>query len=272
MNEQPGNPLIIEREGAVVRLIINRPKEGNAVTLEMAQAILRAAIACDDDPDVRCVVLTGSGPFFCVGGDISALSSTPDSRSAFLNELVSIMHMAIARLARMNKPLLVLVNGPAAGAGVSLTALGDVVLCAESAHFTMAYSAIGLTPDGGVSWWLPRLVGLRKAQEMIFTNRRISSTEAEAIGLVTRMVKNDMLASEGAGMAKRLASAASGAFGATRLLLLESYGTGLETQMEREVRAITSAVNTPESREGIAAFLEKRTPDFSGLRAKVVRT
>jgi len=160
--------------------------------------------------------------------------------------------------------LLVLVNGPAAGAGLSLAISGDVVLATRSAHFTAAYGAIGLTPDGGMSWVLPRLVGLRKAQEIILTNRRIKGDEAEAIGLVTRLVEDEQLMAEGRAMAAALAGSAVAAVGAARALLQESFSTGYETQLEREARAISAAGASVECREGLAAFFTKRPPDFRG--------
>jgi 2-(1,2-epoxy-1,2-dihydrophenyl)acetyl-CoA isomerase len=170
--------------------------------------------------------------------------------------------MAVSRLMRMAKPLAVLVNGPAAGAGLSLAISGDIVLAARSAHFTAAYGKVGLTPDGGMSWMLPRLVGMRRAQEIIVANRRIPAEEAASIGLVTRVVDDADLSREGAALAAELASSATLAIGGARALLLESHSNGLETQLEREARSIAAAGGTAESREGVAAFLERRAPDF----------
>lgn len=257
-------PLLVEREGSTVRLTLNRPDAGNAIDMGMARALLDAAIACDCDPDVRCVVLTGRGRMFCVGGDVGLFASAGDGVPALLSELAGTLHMAVSKLARMSKPLLVLVNGPAAGAGLSLALLGDIVIAAASAHFTAAYTAIGLTPDGGMTWLLPRLVGLRRAQEMILTNRRVGAAEAEAIGLVTRVAADDALAEEGCSSALLLTGAATTALGAARGLLLDSFDADLEGQMEREARAIARAGAGPEGREGILAFQEKRRPRFDG--------
>src|SRR3546814_36030 len=154
----------------------------------LARALLQAAIRCDTDPAIRCVVLTGAGKLFCGGGDVQAFSAAGDQVSSYLSELAGTLHMAVTRLMRMAKPLLVLVNGPAAGAGLSLAICGDMVLAARSAHFTAAYGMVGLSPDGGMSWLLPRLIGMRRAQAMIIGNQRVSANEAEAIGLVTRTV------------------------------------------------------------------------------------
>ena len=257
-------PVLFERDGAIVRLVLNRPEQGNAIDLDMARTLFAAAVRCDTDASIRCVVLTGAGRLFCAGGDVGVMAKAGDDAPAVVGELASTLHMAMARLARMQKPLLVLVNGPTAGAGLSLAIAGDVVIAGESSHFTAAYGAIGLSPDGGMSWLLPRLVGLRKAQDIILTNRRIKSDEAERIGLVTRTVADDALAAEREAVARPLAASATAALGAARALLTEAYTSGLETQMEREVRAISHAAGSAECKEGLAALFAKRKPDFEG--------
>lgn len=258
-------PVLFDVTEGIARVTLNRPEAGNAIDLAMARALAEIAIRCETDAQIRCVVLTGAGRLFCAGGDVSLFKSSGEHVAALLSELAGTLHMALTRFARMAKPLLVLVNGPAAGAGLSLAIGGDVVLCARSAHFTAAYGSLGLTPDGGMSWWLPRLVGLRKAQEIILTNRRIKADEAEAIGMVTRTVDDDALAAEGAALAARLAEAAIGALGAARALLRQSLETGLEAQLEREVAAITRSGAAPECREGLAAYFDKRPANFKGV-------
>ena len=257
--------LIFERDGAVAFITLNRPDAGNAIDRAMAESLVHAAISCDGDPAIRCVVLTGAGRAFCVGGDLALFASADDGRSGLLSEMAGVLHMAISRLSRMHKPLLVMVNGPAAGAGLGLALLGDVVLAAQSAHFTAAHTAIGLTPDGGLSWRLPRLVGLRRAQEMILTNRRIFAPEAELIGLVTRVVADSALVAEGEAVARALSYAATQALGAARALLLDSFANGLETQLELEARSIAAASVTADGSEGVAAFLAKRAPNYGKI-------
>jgi 2-(1,2-epoxy-1,2-dihydrophenyl)acetyl-CoA isomerase len=257
------SPVLLDIADGIARVTLNRPEAGNAIDLPMARALLDAAIRCDRDPSVRCVVLTGAGRMFCAGGDIAGFQSAGERADAYLSELAGTMTLALSRLARMAKPLLVLVNGPAAGAGLSIAIAGDVVLAVPDAHFTSAYTAIGLVPDCGLSWWLPRVVGLRRAQEMMVTNRRVGAEEAVAIGLVTRLV--DDLDAAGAETAAVLASSATGAIGEVRQLLLDSFSASLETQSEREGRAIAAAGVGAEGREGVAAFLAKRKPDFQGV-------
>lgn len=212
---------MFEREGSVARLVLNRPDAGNAIDVGLADALASAAEEVAGDESVRCVILTCAGRMFCVGGDIGGFASAGGHARAYLQALADRVHDAVKRLATMAKPLLVLVNGPAAGAGLSLAALGDVVLTGSSAHFTAAYSGIGLTADGGMTWLLPRLTGMRRAQEMILTNARQSAVDAAAHGLVTRTVADGTLCAEGDAMATQLTAAPTAALGAVRVLFLE---------------------------------------------------
>lgn len=257
------DPVLLAIRDGVAWLTLNRPEAGNAIDLPLARALLDAAIACDHDRAVRCVAVTGAGRMFCAGGDISGFQAAGDKADAYLSELAGTMTLALSRLARMPKPLLMLVNGPAAGAGLSIALSGDVVLAARSAHFTSAYTGIGLVPDCGLTWWLPRVAGLRRAQEMMVTNRRVGADEALEIGLVTRLA--DDLDAAGRETAAALAASPVGAVGAIRQLLLDSFSASLETQCEREGRAISAAGVGPEGREGVAAFLARRKPDFQGV-------
>lgn len=256
-------PLLFERDGAIARLTLNRPTAGNAIDMDLGRALMAAAIQCDEDASIRCVVLTGVGRLFCAGGDVGSFASAGDGLPALLKELTAYVHMTVSRLARMEKPLICAINGPAAGAGLGLAILGDLVLAARSSHFTSAYTAIGLTPDGGSSWLLPRLVGQRRAQELMLTNRRVTAPEAADMGLVTRVVEDADLAAETTALAQQLCAGATRALGRTRSLLLTSLTATLETQMEIEARGIADSARGAEGREGVAAFVQKRKPDFS---------
>jgi 2-(1,2-epoxy-1,2-dihydrophenyl)acetyl-CoA isomerase len=258
-------PVLLSVDGAIATITLNRPAVGNTVNMEMARALLAAAIACDQNASLRCVVLTGAGKLFCGGGDLSSFAEAGDAIPAFLSELAGTYHLAISRLMRMRKPLLVVVNGPAAGAGLSLALIGDVVIAAETAHFSAAYGSVGLSPDGGMSWLLPRLVGIRRAQEIIISNRRVSATEAAAMGMITRVVVDDDLAAEAVRASQTLAAAPTAAVAEARALLLESSDASLETQLEREARAIAVTGGTQDCREGVAAFAVRRKPNFTGV-------
>jgi 2-(1,2-epoxy-1,2-dihydrophenyl)acetyl-CoA isomerase len=256
-------PLLFERGGPVARLTLNRPEVGNAIDLPLARALMAASIACDEDDTIRCVLLSGAGKLFCAGGDVAAFAAAGEQVPQLLKELTANLHMAISRFARMNKPLVTAINGAAAGAGFGLAILGDIVLAARSAKLVTAYGGIGLSPDGGATWLLPRLVGLRRAQELALTDRRLTADEALALGLVTAVSEDASLMADASAQASKLADMAVRAIGRTRALLLSSFQTGLEEQMELEARAIADSGRDSESREGIAAFLAKRKPDFN---------
>ena len=154
----------------------------------LREKLLAAAQRCHEDSDIRCVVLTGTGRFFCTGGDIASFSDAGDQVPGILQALASTLNEALRLFSTMRKPVVIAVNGPAAGAGLGLAVCGDFVLCARSAHFSCGYTAIGLTPDAGTTWMLPRLIGLRRAQDMVLSNRRVACEEALSIGLVTCLV------------------------------------------------------------------------------------
>lgn len=251
-----------EVEGAVARIVLDRPEVGNALDIPMARELMECAIRCEGDAAIRCVVLTGSGKLYCTGGDVVAFSNAGDKLPEFLREITAYVHAAISSLVKMDKPLLVAVNGPVAGAGVGLAILGDIVLADPAAHFTLAYTAIGMTPDGATTWMLPRLIGLRRAQELCLTNRRIKAEEAAAIGLITRVTAAGALQAETDALALSLAQSATTALGATRKLLLESFSNPLEAQMELESRTISAQARTRDGQEGVSAFVEKRKPRF----------
>ncbi|MBB95480.1 MAG: enoyl-CoA hydratase [Rhodobacteraceae bacterium] len=254
--------VLIDRAGPVARLTLNRPDAGNAFNQPMADALLEAALAVANDPEVRVVTLTGAGRMFCVGGDVGDFARNGDAIGAFLAKLAGTLHQALAQFAAMKKPLVTLVNGPAAGAGMSLAISGDFVLAAPEANFTAAYGGIGLTPDGGMSWMLPRLVGLRQAQDIILSNRCVSAEDAVAIGLATRIAPPDGLIAEGDTLAASLADRAVGAMGRARWLMQTGMTEGFVAQMDRELQSIVAAGEGPEGREGVQAFLDRRKPDF----------
>ena len=256
------NGVLFEVDGPVATITLNRPDVGNALDIPMSRELMELAIRCEGDAAIRCVVLTGAGKLFCGGGDVAAFAAAGDALPDFLREITSYLHSAISIFARMDKPLVTAVNGSAAGAGIGLAILGDIALAEPSASFSLAYTGIGLTPDGGTTWLLPRLIGLRRAQELCLTNRKVRAEEAASLGLVTRVVEAGMLTAETAKVAAELAKGATGALGATRKLLVESVSNTLDSQLQLESRAISSQSRNYEGREGVTAFLEKRAPRF----------
>jgi len=256
------NGVLFEVDGPVATLTLNRPEVGNALDIPMSRELMELAIRCEGDAGIRCVVLTGAGRLFCGGGDVAAFAGAGDALPEFLREITAYLHAAIAVFARMDKPLVCAVNGSAAGAGIGLAILGDVVLAEPTASFSLAYTGIGLTPDGGTTWLLPRLVGLRRAQELCLTNRKVKAEEAASLGLVTRLVEAGTLAAETRALADTLARSATAALGATRKMLVESFSNTLESQLALESRVISRQSRNFEGREGVTAFVEKRPPRF----------
>lgn len=262
MSEQA---IALEVRDQVARVTLNRPQAANSINLELARALLQALDRCEADSHVRAVVLTGAGAkMFSAGGDLKTFAGLGDDVGAVVREITLYLHAAVSRLARMRAPVIAAVNGAAAGAGMSLALAADIVLAAESASFTMAYTAAGLSPDGSASYFLPRLIGLRRAQELMLTNRRLSAAEAEAWGLVTRVVPDSELMEAAETLATRLARGPTLAYGAVKRLLADGANAPLETQLEREARTISEIAQTQDAREGVRAFAEKRAPKFSG--------
>jgi 2-(1,2-epoxy-1,2-dihydrophenyl)acetyl-CoA isomerase len=256
--------VLIEQIDNVAKITLNRPDAANVMNLALAKELYEAALHCDGNPQIRAVMITGAGKMFSAGGDLKSFSSFGDNISAKLKELTNDLHAAISLFARMDAPVVVAVNGAAAGAGFSLAITGDLVLAAESAKFTMAYTAAGLSPDGSSSYYLPRLIGLRKTQELMLTNRRLSAQEALDWGIISRVVADDQLQSEAYKLASQFANGPTRAFGTTKKLLLETFNNGLETQMTAEGHGIASMTTTRDGKEGISAFIEKRAPEYTG--------
>lgn len=254
--------LSFEQSGPVTRIVLNRPEAANGMNDALTRELADAAARCDV-AGVKVVTLTGAGRFFSAGGDLKAMAAAPDGPGRFVKGIADDLHRAISTFARMDAVLITAVNGVAAGAGFSLALVGDLVLAAQSASFTMAYTKAGLSPDGSASYFLPRLVGLRRTQQLMLTNRRLSADEAAQWGLVTEVVADDALADRTAALADEMADASRGSGSAVKKLLASSFGNGLEGQMELEGRLIAACAETPDGREGIDAFLTKRSPKFA---------
>ncbi len=256
--------LLFDVADRVATITLNRPKAANSLDLTMGRELMQAAICCDEDPEVRAVVVTATGKMFCAGGDLRSFAAELDRLPFLLKELTVYLHAAISRMARMDAPVVNAINGTAAGAGMSLAVAGDFVIAAESARFTMSYTRAGLAPDGSSTYYLPRLIGSKRTLDLMITNRVLSASEAMEWGLVGQVVADDELASAAAKLAAELAEGPTHTFGMVKRLVQGSFGESLETQMELEARAIAECGGSPDGREGITAFLEKRPPKFTG--------
>ena len=254
--------LLYEVKDHVARITFNRPDAANALDLEMGRELMQTAIRVSEDPAVRAVILTGAGRMFSGGGDLKSFAAQEDRLPAHLKEVAFYLHAAISRFVRMDAPVIAAVNGSAGGAGMSLCLFADIALAAESAKFTLAYTRAGLSPDGGSTYFLPRLIGVRRALELALTNRVLTAREAMDWGIVNKVVPDAQLQAEADTLAKQLAAGATQAFGAAKRLLHHSFSESLETQMEHELQAIAEQARGAHAREGIAAFIAKRPPEF----------
>jgi 2-(1,2-epoxy-1,2-dihydrophenyl)acetyl-CoA isomerase len=249
----------------VAHITLNRPEAANALNLALARELEEVSLRCNEGADVRAVLLTGNGKLFCAGGDLKSFAAVnPDELAAHLKHVTLYLHTAMSRFARMRAPLVIAVNGSAGGAGLSLICAGDVVIAGESSRFTMSYTRIGLTPDGSSTYYLPRIVGLRRAMELALTNRAITAKEAEAMGIITRVVPDSDVMAEAGKLATELAAGATTALGGVKRLLYASSNNTLAEQMELETEFIADCSRTADAKEGIAAFLGKRAPKFTG--------
>ncbi|BBX15979.1 enoyl-CoA hydratase [Mycolicibacterium duvalii] len=253
--------LSFEQTGAIARITLNRPDAANGMNATMTRELAAAAARCDV-PATKVVLITGAGRFFCAGGDLKDFSSAP-SRGAHIKGVADDLHRAISTFARCDAVVITAVNGTAAGAGFSLAVTGDLVLAAESASFTMAYTRVGLSPDGSSSYYLPRLIGIARTKQLMLTNRTLSATEAADWGLVTEVVPTDTLAARADELAEQMAATSAGSNGGVKTLLLDTFGNGLEQQMELESRLIAARAESADGREGVDAFLAKRRADFA---------
>jgi 2-(1,2-epoxy-1,2-dihydrophenyl)acetyl-CoA isomerase len=259
----PDKPVLFEVRDHVAHVTLNRPQAGNALDLEMAKELAAASLECERNRDVRAVLLSGAGNRFCVGGDVKAFAAQKEL-PRYLREVTAHLHVAVSRFARLEAPVIAAVHGSAAGAGFSLAMSCDLVLAAESATFLMAYTKIGMAPDGSSTYFLPRVVGFKRAMELTLTNRVLSAREACEWGIVTEVVPAERLAARAEELARSLAQGPTGTFGLAKRLLHSGWDQSLETQMELESRAIAEAGGTADGKEGITAFVEKRKAKFAG--------
>ncbi|GJD50346.1 1,2-epoxyphenylacetyl-CoA isomerase [Methylobacterium crusticola] len=256
--------LRVARRGAVATLTLNRPAVLNALDQTMVGEFLAAARDVAADAGVRAVVLAGSGRAFMAGGDIGSFQRAGGDAPAVIGRLIAPFHETLQVLATMDKPLLASVHGAVAGAGVSLMLAADLAIAADDIAVTLAYTRLGTSADGGASWSLPRVVGLRKAMEIALLSGTYDAAEALRLSLVNRVVPAADLAAETERLADRLADGPTVALGAMKRLLRGSLDRTLPEQLAAEAESFQACAATADFREGVDAFLAKRPARFAG--------
>jgi len=256
--------ILFERDGGVATITLNRPEAMNSLTVEWMKEAAEAIAVCENDPEIRAVVIIGRGRAFCAGADVRLLAGgLGDTR--FLYKLADDIHeQVVVPIRRMAKPVLAAVNGVAAGGGLGLALACDLRLAAADARFTVAYSNIAVCPDCSTTFFLPRLVGVAKAMELYLFNDMLSAEQAQQIGLVNRVVPAAELLATAQEMARRLAAGPTLAYGQTKLLFNRTFENDLAAQLKDEARAIGLCAGTDDHRAGVEAFLAKRPPRFVG--------
>ena len=252
----------------VATLTMNRPEARNALSMEMRAQLIDVLHDIEHDDTVRCVVLKGAGDHFMAGGDVKGMSESikkdpSDVRKEFLLRIHD-LHPIMFAMRRMPKPIIASCRGAAAGAGVSMALACDLVIAADDAFFTLAYCKIGTSPDGSSSFHLPRAVGIKKAMEIGLLGDRFGAQEAKDIGMINFVVPNAELDAETAALAQRLAAGPTHVYGNTKALFYRSLESEFESQLQAEAEYFADCASRADFREGVSAFVEKRSPNFTG--------
>jgi len=257
--------IILEEDEGIATIIFNKPASFNAFNLEMAKEFVDAIEKCAKNVRIKVLVITGAGKAFCAGGDLKAAKEwSGDNRGDFFRQLTKFFHRVVLDIRMMPKPVIASINGPAAGGGLSLALACDLRIASDRATFRQAYTSVSLVPDGGLTFYMPRLVGLGKTSELIFLDRVLNAEEAEKLGLVNQVVPDAKLKEATLEVAKRLARGPSLAFARAKALLNRALINSLESQLENERQEIASSGETEDFQEALSAFFEKRDPKFLG--------
>ncbi|HET6720469.1 MAG TPA: enoyl-CoA hydratase-related protein [Rhodocyclaceae bacterium] len=258
--------VLYETRGPLAVITLNRPGALNALNHEMIGGLAIATARAGDDPNVRVVLIRGGGDHFMAGGDLKWFREEIDGRhpdiEAHFQQTIDQVHASTQAIRNMDKPVIAVVHGAVAGFGLSLMLACDFALAADNAYFTLAYCHIGLSPDGGATWLLPRLVGLRKASELALLGERFDAGTAATLGLVNRVVPLAELNRDAEALAARLAAGPAAALARTKALLQSSFDHSLDQQLAAEKRAFAACAAEPDFAEGLAAFAEKRKARF----------
>jgi 2-(1,2-epoxy-1,2-dihydrophenyl)acetyl-CoA isomerase len=255
--------VLVERADGIATLTLNRPEARNALNLAMREELENALRELEANPEVRVLVLRGAGEHFCAGGDVKLMQVRPATASEGQRR-VEAMNRAVLALAGFRTPTLAMVDGFAVGAGCNLALACDLVVASDRARFGEVFARIGLIPDGGGTYTLPRRIGLARAKELCFTGEIVDAARAERIGLVNRVVPTAELAATTLALARKIAEGPPRVHAAAKSLLNRSLALDLETSLAWEALVQGTMIESEDHREGLAAFFEKRAPHFGG--------
>jgi 2-(1,2-epoxy-1,2-dihydrophenyl)acetyl-CoA isomerase len=256
--------VIVSNNDGIATVRLNDSGSLNALSVPMAERLREVLVELGDDRSVRVLILTGTGRGFCAGGDVQSFYDHRDDPHDVMQQVLDGLHGAVEVLIDLPFPTISAINGVVAGAGMGVAFATDLAVAVDDAVFTMAYTGIGVSPDGSSTWFLPRLVGTRVAMDMILTNRRISATEAVLLGIVNKAVPAEEFDETVASLAALLAKGPTKAYVRARHLLRSSMGNSPVAQMAAEAEGILAAGETEDFYEGVSAFIEKRRPEFNG--------
>ncbi|HEY3239171.1 MAG TPA: enoyl-CoA hydratase-related protein [Acidimicrobiia bacterium] len=257
--------VLVDLDDGVAHVRLNRPEAANGMNVPFLRALYEALMRVHSERRVRAVLLTGEGAHFCAGGDVHTFAAQGENLPDYLREATTWLGSCASALMRLEAPVVVAVQGYAAGGGgFGLVCAADLVVAGESARFLLGATRVGMAPDAGGSVTLARIVGLRKAMEIALTNPTLTAAQALELGLVNRVVADDAVHAEGLALARSLADGATRALAATKRLLWDGLGATVEARLPEESRTVSELSGTDDAREGLAAVIEKRQPKFSG--------
>jgi len=255
--------IILKIENSIATITLNRPEVFNSFNREMALLMQQILDDCANDTNVRAIVITGAGKAFCAGQDLKEVT-TPELNPGFRKILEEHYNPIVSRIRNIEKPIIAAVNGVAAGAGANIALACDIVIAAENAAFIQAFSKIGLVPDSAGTFFLPRLIGFQKASALMMLGDKVSAQESFNIGMIYKFYPIALFGEEIQKIATTLANMPTKAIGLTKKLLNESLSNNLQQQLALESDLQIEASSSNDYREGVNAFMEKRTPEFKG--------
>jgi len=257
--------ILLDREGGVLTVTLNRPKVLNAITGRMTEELAEVLRGASIDEDVRAILMTGSGDAFCSGADLDKVDSRFDPfKPVGMKRTVEHYQQVVYAMINLEKPVIGAINGVAAGAGMSMAMACDIIVASERASFMQVFVKRGLIPDCGSFFLLPRIVGMARAKEIMFTGERIGAEEALRLGLVNRVVSHERLMEEALALAEKLSQGPTRTIGLIKRILTVSFESSLEVTLREEAMAQGLVIGGQDTIEGVTAFLQKRPPQFRG--------